>query len=96
MDDEAKEIVLSMQAITEQENNRFNSARRPPGQEELLRNEARIRELDQKLKDMSERRKQRAKELTTARKRADGYLKVLDVTHKRMNGIEPSVLREFQ
>jgi hypothetical protein len=96
MDDEARDIVLRMQAITEQENNRLASARRTPSQQEMLRNEAKIRQMDEKLHEMSERRKQKAKELNTARKRTDGYLKVLDVTHKRMNGIEPSILREFQ
>src|SRR5712692_1577550 len=95
MDDEAKDIALNMQAIAEQENNRVAHGR-TVGQEEMVRNDAKLREMDQQIKEIGERRRERVKGLTTACKRADGYLKVLDVTHKRMNGIEPSVLREFQ
>lgn len=95
LDDEAKGVALNMQAIAEQENNRVAHGR-TVGQEEMLRNDAKLREMDQQIKEIGERRRERVKGLTTARKRADGYLKVLDVTHKRMNGIEPSVLREFQ
>jgi hypothetical protein len=35
-------------------------------------------------------------DLETSRKRVESYLKAMAVTHPRMEGIEPSILREFQ
>lgn len=96
LDDEAHDVMLRMQTMRENETNAMASTRRTVSIQEMVRNDEEMRKMEQKLREMSDSRKQKMKELTALRKHVDGWLKVLDVTHKRMNGIEPAVMREFQ
>jgi hypothetical protein len=96
MDDEAYDITRRMQVMKETEQNMLASTRRVPGQQELMRNDEQAREMEQQLRRMSEDRKVKMGQLQMQRKRVDGYLKVMSVTHARMAGIEPSVLRTMQ
>lgn len=59
-------------------------------QEELVQRMAR------QFAELGEARKRTIKELSISRKRVDGFLEVLDLSHKRMDGIEASILSEFQ
>jgi len=93
MDEEAYDIIRRMQVMKETEQNMLASTRRVPGQQELLRNDEQSREMEQQLRRMSDDRKVKMGQLQMQRKRVDGYLKVMSVTHARMAGIEPSVLR---
>lgn len=95
MDEEAYDITRRMQVMKETEQNMMASTRRMPSQEELMRNDERAREMEQQLRRMSDDRKVKMGQLQTQRKRVDGYLKVMSVTHARMAGIEPSVLRSM-
>jgi hypothetical protein len=96
MDDEAYDITRRMQVMKETEQNMLASTRRMPSQQELTRNDEQAREMEQQLRRMSEDRKVKMGQLQTQRKRVDGYLKVMSVTHARMAGIAPSVLRTMQ
>jgi len=96
MDEEAYDISRRMQVMKETEQNLLASTRRTVSQQEMLRNDEEARELDQRLRNMSEERKVKSAQLDMLRKRVDGYLKVLDVTHARMTGIAPAVLRTVQ
>jgi hypothetical protein len=96
MDDEAYDITRRMQVMKETEQNMLASTRRVPSQQELMRNDDQAREMEQQLRRMSEDRKVKMGQLQMQRKRVDGYLKVMSVTHARMNGIAPSVLRTMQ
>jgi hypothetical protein len=59
-------------------------------QEELVQRMAR------QFGELDEARRRTIKELSISRKRVDGFLEVLDVSHKRMDGIEASILSDFQ
>jgi hypothetical protein len=96
LDEEIHDLVLDMKLKREREMNRMVSARATITPQEIIRNEAEARNDDEKLKEMNETRRKRVKELETSRKRVESYLKVMSVTHPRMNGIGPEVLREFQ
>jgi len=96
MDEEAHDIKWRMQLTAENEMNRLSSTRQTVSQTQMIRNDQEARAADQKLAEMSNTRKQRMKELEDLRRRVEGYLRVMAVTHPRMNGIEPAVLREFQ
>ena len=96
MDEEAYDITRRMQVMKETEQNMMASTRRMPSQQEMMRNDDQAREMEQQLRRMSEDRKVKMGQLQTQRKRVDGYLKVMGVTHTRMAGIEPSVLRSMQ
>jgi negative regulator of replication initiation len=96
MDEEAYDIIRRMQVMKETEQNMLASTRRVPSQQELMRNDEQARDMEQQLRRMSEDRKVKMGQLQMQRKRVDGYLKVMSVTHARMAGIEPSVLRSMQ
>jgi hypothetical protein len=94
MDDEAHEILLRMQRMRENEMNKLASTRTTATQQEMLRNDEDERRKDQQLRDMALMRRVRMQELERARKRVDGYLKVIQVTYPRMNGVPANILRD--
>jgi hypothetical protein len=96
LDDEAHDIVLRQEQIAEAENRRKTSTRTTVSQQELIRNEESARNAEQRLREMNTSRRDKMRELEKSRRRVEAYLKVMSVTHPRMEGIEPSVLREFQ
>ncbi|MBI3661994.1 MAG: hypothetical protein HY234_02950 [Acidobacteria bacterium] len=96
MDDEAYDITRRMEIIRGNEQNLLASTRRTISQQEMIRNDDEMQQLDQRLRSMSEDRKVKVAQLETLRKRVDAYLKVMGVTHSRMTGIAPTVLRSMQ
>jgi hypothetical protein len=96
MDDEAYDIRLRIQIIKDNEMNRMVSPRISVSQQQLIQNDEEIRNMDLRLRDIRDSRKERMKNLARARQRADEYLKVMAVTHPRMEGIPAGILREFQ
>lgn len=92
LDLETDDLLLQMQLRREAEMNRMVSTRNLPSQQEMLRNDEEYRKADLKLRELAERRRIRRGELERARRRVEGYLKVIAVTYPRMDGIPAGVL----
>ncbi len=95
-DDQTEEILRQLETIQKNNEKRLGNNRLAQSPQQVVQEEEYVQKMEQQLRALNETRARKMKQLATSRKRVDGYLKVLDVTHKRMNGIESSVLREFQ
>jgi hypothetical protein len=98
LDDEAYETNLRMHILKENQERRIGSTSKSVAisPQQVIQSEEEIQTLEQQLRIMNEDRKVKMGQLQMQRKRVDGYLKVMSVTHTRMNGIAPSVLRTMQ
>jgi hypothetical protein len=96
MDGQMDDIQRQIETLRENDQNRMGNTRAAQSLQHVVQEEERVQKMEQQLRELDEARGQKIKELSISRKRIDGFLKVLDVTHKRMNGIEPSILSEFQ
>ena len=96
LDDEVYDIARNMQLLKEAEQKQTASPRGVPSQQVLLRNEEQARDMEQELRTLSEERRAKMSQMQTQRKRVDAYLRVMGISHGRMQGIEPSVLRTMQ
>lgn len=96
LDDEASDIMLQSKLRRDDESKRLASTRTTVSPQQMMRNTEEDQQGEQRLRELGEKHKQRMRELETSRRRIDGYLKVMGVTHPRMKGIEPSALKEFQ
>lgn len=95
-DYQREEILRQIETIDKNNEKRLGNNRLARTPQQVAQEQEDIQKMEQQLRALNETWARKMKELATSRKRVDGYLKVLDVTHKRMNGIEPSILREFQ
>lgn len=95
MDDEAADITERMYILKDNQQKRLRSIAKGVGlsPQELVQSEEELQRMDQQLRILSDDRKVKIEELKALRRRVDSYLKVMSVTHPRMNGVPPEVLR---
>jgi hypothetical protein len=96
VDGQMDDIQRQVETLRKNDQNRMGNTRAAQTPQQVVQEEEKIQKMEQQLRELDEARGRKIKELSISRKRVDGFLKVLDVTHKRMNGIEPSILSEFQ
>jgi len=96
IDGQMDDIERQVETLHKNDENRIGNKRAAQTPQQIVQQQEQVQKMEQQLRDLDEARRRKIKELSVSRKRVDGYLKVLDVTHKRMNGIEPSILGEFQ
>jgi hypothetical protein len=96
MDGQMDDIQRQIETLRKNDQNRMGNTRAAQTPQQVVQEEERVQKMEQQLRELDEARGRKIKELSISRKRVDGFLKVLDVTHKRMSGIEPSILNEFQ
>ncbi len=95
MDDEAYDITERMFDLKESQQRRMRStnSKTAMSPQQLIQTEDELQQLEQRLRALSTDRKVKIDQLLMLRRRVDGYLKVMSVTHPRMNGVAPEVLR---
>ena len=98
MDDEAYDLTERMFDLKESQQRRMRStnSKTAMSPQQLIQSEDELQQLEQRLRALNEDRKVKLDELLMLRRRVDGYLKVMSVTHPRMNGVAPEVLRTMQ
>ncbi len=96
IDGQMDDIQRQVETLRKNDQNRMGNTRAAQTPQQVVQEEEQVQKMEQQLRELDEARGRKIKELSISRKRVDGHLKVLDVTHKRMNGIEPSILSEFQ
>ena len=98
LDDDAFDMTERMFDIKEAQQRRVRAtnSKTSISPQELIRSEDELQQLEQKLRALSDDRKVKLDQLQMLRRRVDGYLKVMSVTHPRMNGVLPEVLRTMQ
>jgi len=96
LDGQMDEIQRDIETLRSNDQNRMGNPRAAQTAQQAVQEEEKIQKMEQQLRELDEAHERKIKELSTSRRRVDGFLKVLDVTYKRMNGIEPSILTEFQ
>jgi hypothetical protein len=98
IDDEAYDITRRMIVTKENQERGMSTTAKNRGisPQQAMQVEEDQRKSEQQLREMAENRKLKRAQLEMLRKRVDGYLKVMAVTHPRMNGVAPEVLRTIQ
>lgn len=96
LDGQMDDIQRQVETLRKNDQKRMGNTRAVQTPQQVVQEEENIQKMEQRLRELDEARGRKTKELSISRNRVDGFLKVLDVTHKRMNGIEPSILSEFQ
>jgi hypothetical protein len=95
MDNEMYDMNLRMHILKENQEKSIGSINKRVAisPQQVLKSEEEVQRLEQQLRVMTEERKMKMEQLLALRRRVDGYLKVMSVTHPRMNGVAPEVLR---
>jgi hypothetical protein len=98
LDNDAYDMNLRMHILKENQERRIGSTskRVAISPQQMIQSEEEVQKLEQQLRLMNEDRKVKMDQLYALRRRVDGYLKVMSVTHPRMNGVAPEVLRTVQ
>jgi hypothetical protein len=96
MDGQMDDIQRQLETIRKNDQDSMGNSRWAQTPQRVMQQEELVQRMARQLGELDGARRRTIKELSISRKRVDGFLKVLEVTHKRMDGIEPSILSEFQ
>jgi hypothetical protein len=95
-DEQKDDILRQADILQKNDEKRIGNNRVAQTPQQMMQQQEELQKMEQQIRALDETRRKKTKDMETSRKRVDGYLKVLDVTYKRMDGVQPSVLREFQ
>jgi len=93
LDEETEQILRQMAVLQGNQQERLAAKRGGITPQEMVRQDEQLRQMDQRLREIAEERRNKRRELASLRKRVDLYYKLFSATHPRMAGVQPEVLQ---
>ncbi len=93
LDEEAEQILKQMAILRANQQERLAAKRGGITPQEMVQQDELQRQMDQRLREMAETRRNKVRELNTLHRRVDSYYKLFAATHPRMAGVPPEVLQ---